>query len=77
MLVQGLRKEFHAKSFKWEMVEEIERPRIVSARAAPYDGKDLIAQIVLRMHTKQVLQYMYIGLMYSSVYATVVVPCKL
>ncbi len=36
------------------MVEEVERPRIVSAKAAPYDGKDLIAQIVLRMHTKQV-----------------------
>lgn len=53
--LEGLRKEFRAKNFKWEIVEELERPRIVSARAAPYDGKDLIAQIVLRMHTKQIM----------------------
>ncbi len=57
--LQGLKKEFRATKFEWEMVEEVERPRIVSARAAPYDGKKLIAQIVLRMHTKQVSFYVH------------------
>ncbi len=37
------------------MVEELERPRVVSARVAPLITKDnLFAQVVVRMHTKQV-----------------------
>ena len=50
-------KEFLNKKFKWEFVEEVERPRIVSALIAPFNTKDnLFAQVVVRMKSKQVSQ---------------------
>lgn len=55
-LFQSLRKEFEYKRFDWKMVEELERPRVVTARVAPLITKDnLFAQVVVRMHTKQVV----------------------
>ena len=48
-------KEFLNKKFTWEFVEELERPRIVSAHVAPFNTKDnLFAQVVVRMRSKQV-----------------------
>ena len=36
-------------------MEEIERPRVVNARVAPFQTKEnLFAQVVVRLHTKQV-----------------------
>lgn len=52
---QTLKQEFEHKRFVWELVEEMERPRVVNARVATFDSKDsLLAQVVVRMHTKQV-----------------------
>lgn len=48
-------KEFLNKRFTWEFVEELERPRIVSAHVAPLVTKDnLFAQVVVRIKSKQV-----------------------
>jgi len=53
---QTLKQEFEHKRFVWELVEEMERPRVVNARVATFDSKDsLLAQVVVRMHTKQIL----------------------
>jgi len=54
MLTQVFRNEFRSKKFEWKLVEEIEKPKIVASKAVPYNGNDLVAQVVLRMHTKQV-----------------------
>ncbi|KAL5509048.1 hypothetical protein EMCRGX_G004329 [Ephydatia muelleri] len=52
----SLKEEFENKRFVWKMVEDVERPRVVSAKIAPLMDKDnLYAQVVVRMHTKQVL----------------------
>ena len=52
---QSLKKEFEHKRFTWELVEEIERPRVVNARVAPLQTKEnLFGQVVVRLHTKQV-----------------------
>lgn len=58
-------KEFLNKRFTWEFVEELERPRIISAHVAPFNTKDnLFAQVVVRMKSKQVshgtVHYIYI-----------------
>lgn len=51
-----LKTEFANKSFNWSIVEELERPRIVNARVAPMMTKgNLFGQVVVRMHTKQIL----------------------
>lgn len=47
----------------WELVEEIERPRIVSARVAPFQTKEnLFGQVIVRLHTRQV----YISVCYNT-----------
>ena len=52
---QSLKREFKHKKFLWELVEEIERPRVVNVRVAPFQTKEnVFAQIVVRLHTKQV-----------------------
>ena len=56
--MQSLKKEFEHKRFHWELVEEIERPRVVNARVAPFQTKEnLFAQVVIRLHTQQVLYF--------------------
>ena len=59
VIVQSLKEEFENKRFVWKMVEDVERPRVVSAKIAPLMDKDnLYAQLVVRMHTKQVIMCM-------------------
>ena len=63
---QTLKQEFEHKRFIWELVEEMERPRVVNARVATFDSKDsLLAQVVVRMHTKQVGVWVGCGCGYS------------
>ena len=39
----------------WELKEEIERPKVVSAKVVPLETKDnYFAQVVVRMHSSQV-----------------------
>ena len=55
IITQSLKKEFEHKRFTWELVEEIERPRVVNARVAPLQTKEnLFGQVVVCLHTKQV-----------------------
>ncbi len=57
-IVQNLRKQFQHKDFKWEFVEELERPRVIRARVAAQNSKeDVYAQLVVRMKSKQVGQH--------------------
>ena len=53
--MQNLKKQFQHKDFKWEFVEELERPRVIRARVAAQNSKeDVYAQLVVRMKSKQV-----------------------
>ena len=49
--LQVLLQEFaHKKEFTWEFVGELERPRVVRARVAPFNTKEnLFAQMVVRL----------------------------
>lgn len=53
---QSLQEEFEHRRFVWELREQIDRPRVVSAKIIPVemDG-NYFAQVVVRMHTSQVV----------------------
>jgi large subunit ribosomal protein L45 len=54
--LNSLKSEFDDKHFVWELVEEVERPHVLVAKVAPMTTKDnLFAQVVVRIHTQQVL----------------------
>ncbi|PAV55724.1 hypothetical protein WR25_04104 [Diploscapter pachys] len=46
-------------SFHWEMVKDVEAPKVVSVRVAdlPMNSGNDIAQIIIRMHTEQIVAY--------------------
>lgn len=60
LLLQVLKSEFEHKRFVWEMKEQLERPRVVSAKLIPLETKDnYFAQVVVRMHSSQVKETLY------------------
>lgn len=53
--LQSLKAEFEGKHFEWKIEQTLQRPRVVSARIAPFLTKEnLFAQVVVRLHTMQV-----------------------
>ena len=52
---KSLKEEFEHKRFHWELVKEVERPRVVNARVAPFQTKEILfAQVIVYLHTQQV-----------------------